>query len=275
LTLSFARLGDDPIIVARRLTINAANNAERIQLIAPSGLPRIKPDDDLAALIVAGLAPDKLQDHDVVVLAQKIVSKSEGRLFRLSDVTPSPEAVDYGLKVDKDPRLVELILRESKEVIRAITGVIIVEHRLGFVMANAGIDASNVDDPDQVLLLPADPDRSAQRLRADFKRIASVDVGVVINDSWGRAWRMGTTGAAIGAAGLPGLIDMRGQPDLNGRILRVTEIAHADEIASAASLLMGQAAEGRPVVVVRGLGAPARDGNAAELVRPKRMDLFR
>ncbi len=216
-----------------------------------------------------------MQDHDVVVLAQKIVSKAEGRLFRLSDVTPSERAVELGLKVDKDPRLVELILRESKEVVRAITGVIIVEHRLGFVMANAGIDASNVDDPDQVLLLPEDPDGSARRLRDDFKRIANVTVGVVINDSWGRAWRMGTTGAAIGAAGLPGLIDMRGQPDLNGRILRVTEIGHADEIASAASLVMGQAAEGRPVVIVRGLGAPGRDGNAAELVRPKRMDLFR
>ena len=209
------------------------------------------------------------------MLAQKIVSKAEGRLFRLSDVTPSERAVELGLKVDKDPRLVELILRESKEVVRAITGVIIVEHRLGFVMANAGIDASNVDDPDQVLLLPEDPDGSARRLRDDFKRIANVTVGVVINDSWGRAWRMGTTGAAIGAAGLPGLIDMRGQPDLNGRILRVTEIGHADEIASAASLVMGQAAEGRPVVIVRGLGAPGRDGNAAELVRPKRMDLFR
>ena len=216
-----------------------------------------------------------LENHDVVVLAQKIVSKAEGRLFRLSDVTPSERAVEYGHKVDKDPRLVELILRESKEVVRAITGVIIVEHRLGFVMANAGIDASNVDDPEQVLLLPADPDGSARRLREDFRKIANVDVGVVINDSWGRAWRMGTTGAAIGAAGLPGLIDMRGQPDLNGRILRVTEIGHADEIAAAASLMMGQAAEGRPVVIVRGLGAPPRDGNAAELVRPKRMDLFR
>jgi len=246
-------------------------NTERLELIAPSGLPRFKPGDDLAALI----APVGLQDHDVVVLAQKIVSKSEGRLFRLSDVKPSERAVEYGLKVDKDPRLVELILRESTEVVRAITGVLIVEHRLGFVMANAGIDASNVDDPDQVLLLPEDPDGSARRLRADFRRIADVDVGVVINDSWGRAWRTGTTSAAIGVAGLPGVIDMRGQPDLNGRILRVTEIGHADEIASAASLLMGQAAEGRPVVIVRGLGAPARDGNAAELVRPRRMDLFR
>lgn len=240
-------------------------------MIAPPGLPHIEPGEDLAALI----APFGLQDHDVVVLAQKIVSKSEGRLFRLSDVIPSEKAVELGQKVDKDPRLVELILRESVEVVRAVRGVLIVQHRLGFVMANAGVDASNVDDPEQVLLLPADPDGSARRLRARLKEVAGVDVGVIINDSWGRAWRMGTVGAAIGAAGLPGLIDMRGQPDMNGRILRVTEIGHADEIAAAASLLMGQAAEGQPVVIVRGLGPPARDGNAAELVRPKNMDLFR
>ena len=240
-------------------------------MIAPRGLPRIKPGDDLAILI----APFGLRDHDVVVLAQKIVSKSEGRLFRLSDVIPSEKAIELGEKIDKDPRLAELILRESVEVVRAVRGVLIVQHRLGFVMANAGVDASNVDDPEQVLLLPADPDGSARRLRARLKEVAGVDVGVIINDSWGRAWRMGTVGAAIGAAGLPGLIDMRGHPDMNGRILRVTEIGHADEIAAAASLLMGQAAEGRPVVIVRGLGPPARDGNAAELVRPKQMDLFR
>jgi len=240
-------------------------------LIAPAGLPRVQPGDDLASLI----APFGLQDHDVLVLAQKIVSKAEGRLFRLSDITPSERAIELGPKVDKDPRLVELILRESTEIVRAIKGVVIVQHRLGFVMANAGIDASNVDDPEQVLLLPADPDDSARRLRTRLKELAGVDVGVIINDSWGRAWRMGTVGAAIGAAGLPGLIDMRGQPDMNGRILRVTEIGHADEIAAAASLLMGQAAEGRPVVIVRGLGRPDRDGNAAELVRPKNMDLFR
>jgi coenzyme F420-0:L-glutamate ligase/coenzyme F420-1:gamma-L-glutamate ligase len=239
--------------------------------MAPSGLPRVGPGDDLAALI----APAGLKQHDVVVVAQKVVSKSEGRLFRLSDVTPSPQAVELGQKVDKDPRLVELILQESKEVVRAIRGVLIVEHRLGFVMANAGVDASNVDDPEQVLLLPADPDGSARRLRARLKEIAGVDVAVIINDSWGRAWRNGTVGAAIGAAGLPALVDMRGQPDMNGRILRVTEIGHADELAAAASVLMGQAAEGRPVVIVRGLGPPARDGNAAELVRPKQMDLFR
>lgn len=209
------------------------------------------------------------------MLAQKIVSKAEGRLVSLADVTPSPRAVELAEKVMKDPRQVELILQESTEVIRAIPGVLVVQHKLGFVMANAGIDASNVDDPEQVLLLPADPDGSARRLRDEFKALAGADVGVVINDSWGRAWRMGTVGAAIGAAGLPGLIDMRGLPDMNGRILRVTEIAHADEIAAAASLMMGQAAEGRPVVIVRGLPRPARDGNAAELIRPKKMDLFR
>jgi coenzyme F420-0:L-glutamate ligase/coenzyme F420-1:gamma-L-glutamate ligase len=246
-------------------------NAERLELIAPTGLPRVRPGDDLARLI----APAGLKNHDVVVVAQKVVSKSEGRLVRLSDVTPSSHAIELGAKVDKDPRLVELILQESKEVVRAIRGVLIVEHRLGFVMANAGVDASNVDDPEQVLLLPADPDSSARRLRERLKEIAGVEVGVIINDSWGRAWRNGTIGAAIGAAGLPALVDMRGLPDMNGRILRVTEIGHADELAAAASILMGQAAEGRPVVIVRGLGAPARDGNAAELVRPKQMDLFR
>lgn len=217
-----------------------------------------------------------LRDHDVVVLAQKIVSKSEGRIVSLDTVTPSPRAVELGATVLKDPRLVELILRESKEVLRAVPNVLIVEHRLGFVMANAGIDHSNVDGgEDQVLLLPADPDGSARALRARFKEIAGVEVGIVINDSWGRAWRMGTTGAAIGVAGLAALVDMRGLPDMNGRVLRVTEVAHADEIASAASLVMGQSNEGQPAVIVRGLGPPARDGNGRELVRPRKMDLFR
>jgi coenzyme F420-0:L-glutamate ligase / coenzyme F420-1:gamma-L-glutamate ligase len=248
-----------------------APSGQHLELIAPAGLPRIKPGDDLAALI----APFGLRDGDVVVLAQKIVSKSEGRLVRLSDVTPSPRAIELAETVQKDPRQVELILQESTEVVRAIPGVLIVQHRLGFVMANAGIDASNVDDPEQVLLLPADPDGSARHLRARLKDIAGVEVGVVINDSWGRAWRMGTVGMAIGAAGVPGLIDMRGEPDMNGKILRVTEIGHADEIAAAASMMMGQAAEGRPVVIVRGLGPAQRDGNAAELVRPKKLDLFR
>jgi coenzyme F420-0:L-glutamate ligase/coenzyme F420-1:gamma-L-glutamate ligase len=246
-------------------------SSERLELIAPAGLPRVKPGDDLASLI----APFGLRNGDVVVLAQKIVSKSEGRLVRLADVTPSQRAIDVAEKSQKDPRLVELILRESNEIVRIGFNLLIVEHRLGFVMANAGIDASNVDDPEQVLMLPADPDGSARRLRDRLKEIAAVEVGVVINDSWGRAWRNGTVGMAIGSAGLPALIDMRGKPDMNGRILRVTEIGHADEIAAAASLMMGQAAEGRPVVIVRGLPRPERDGNAQELVRAKRMDLFR
>ena len=212
----------------------------------------------------------------MVVLAQKIVSKSEGRIVSLGSVTPSPRAEELGKTVLKDARLVELILRESAEVLRAVPNVLIVQHRLGFVMANAGIDHSNVEvDEDQVLLLPADPDGSARKLRDRFKQIAGVDVGVIINDSWGRAWRMGTTGAAIGVAGLPALVDMRGLPDMNGRILRVTEVAHADEIAAAASMVMGQSSEGQPAVIVRGLGAPARDGNGQELVRPHKMDLFR
>ena len=212
----------------------------------------------------------------MVVLAQKIVSKSEGRIVPLASVTPSARAEELAKTVLKDARLVELILRESVEVLRAVPNVLIVQHRLGFVMANAGIDHSNVEgDEDQVLLLPADPDGSAKRLRARFKEIAGVDVGVVINDSWGRAWRMGTTGAAIGVAGLPALVDMRGLPDMNGRILRVTEVAHADEIAAAASMVMGQSSEGQPAVIVRGLGPPARDGNGQELVRPQKMDLFR
>lgn len=217
-----------------------------------------------------------LRDHDVVVLAQKIVSKSEGRIVSLAGVTPSARAVELGEKVLKDARLVELILQESTEVLRAVPNVLIVQHHLGFVMANAGIDHSNVEgDEDQVLLLPADPDGSARKLRDRVKQIAGVDVGVIINDSWGRAWRMGTTGAAIGVAGLPALVDMRGLPDMNGRILRVTEVAHADEIAAAASMVMGQSNEGQPAVIVRGLGPPARDGNGQELVRPHKMDLFR
>lgn len=216
-----------------------------------------------------------MRDGDVVVLAQKIVSKAEGREVSLASVTPSARAQELGGLTLKDPRLVELVLRESTEVVRAVPNILIVRHRLGFVMAQGGIDASNVDGADTVLLLPIDPDASAARLRQELKTLTSADVGVVINDSWGRAWRVGTVGTAIGVAGLPGLIDMRGKPDLNGRILRVTEIGHADEIAAAASLLMGQADEGRPVVILRGLGRLATSGTAQDLVRPVRQDLFR
>ncbi len=253
--------------------------AASLTLTALDGIPTIEPGADLAAMIVEASARSgvTLQDGDVLALAQKIVSKAEGRFRRLAEVTASPRAIELGKEADKDPRLVELILGESIEVLRCRPGAIIVAHRLGFVLANAGIDASNVEgEPEEtVLLLPADPDGSAQRLRGDLKRLTGTEVGVLINDSFGRAWRMGTTGTAIGIAGLPGLLDLRGQPDRNGRILKVTEVGIGDELAAAASLLMGQAAEGQPVIHIRGFPYGRRAGKAAELIRPKEMDLFR
>ena len=239
-----------------------------VELIALPGMPIVRPGDDLAALI-RKVAP-QFAAGDVLVVAQKIVSKAEGRFVDLATVTPSPEAARLARDTDKDPRLVELILGESQRVLRAVKGVLIVVHRCGFVLANAGIDASNVGD-DRVLLLPQDPDASAARLSA------ALGVPVIVNDSLGRAWRNGTTGTALGAAGLPSLLDLRGQPDLFGRILRASEIGLADEIAAAASLVQGQAAEGTPVVLVRGLAdliaaAPARNANA--LIRARENDLF-
>lgn len=249
--------------------------AAGVHLVALEGLPLIRPGDDLAALLVAALtgAGITLGDGDVLVLAQKIVSKAEGRLVRLADVTPSPEARRVAAEVNKDPALVELILSESRRIVRARPNVLIVEHRLGLIMANAGIDQSNVADG-FALLLPEDPDASAARLRA---RLApeGARVGVVINDSFGRPWRRGTTGVAIGAAGLPALVDRRGEADLYGRPLQVTMIAFADEIAASASLLMGPAAEARPAVLLRGLDWRAAANPAAHLIRPASEDLFR
>jgi coenzyme F420-0:L-glutamate ligase/coenzyme F420-1:gamma-L-glutamate ligase len=249
--------------------------AGRIELIELEGLPLIEPGDDLAALIGEALARAGLvlREGDVLVLAQKIVSKAEGRLVRLDGVAPSQEAQALAVQVGKDPRLVELILRESVRVVRAGPNVLIVEHRLGLTMANAGIDQSNVE-PGYALLLPEDPDASAARLRA---RLApeGLRFGVVINDSFGRPWRRGTTGVAIGAAGLPALVDRRGEADLFGRPLQVTMIALADEIAASASLLMGPAAEGRPAVLLRGLDWAAPESPAGALIRPPKEDLFR
>jgi coenzyme F420-0:L-glutamate ligase/coenzyme F420-1:gamma-L-glutamate ligase len=241
------------------------------------GIPMIAAGDDLAAVIVAALrdAGLALTAGDVLVLAQKIVSKAEGRSVDLATVTPSPRAVALGKETGKDARLVELILAESTEVLRHRPGVLIVAHKLGLVLANAGIDRSNVDGRDHVLLLPRDPDRSCAELRRDIAAATGVDVGVMIIDSIGRAWRNGTIGTAIGVAGLPGLLDLRGTPDLYGRPLETTEVGLADELAAAASLVMGQAGEGRPVVLARGLGYGRRDGTARELVRPREKDLFR
>jgi coenzyme F420-0:L-glutamate ligase/coenzyme F420-1:gamma-L-glutamate ligase len=251
-----------------------------LTLTALAGIPTVRPGMDLVALIAAGARDTgiALRDGDILVLAQKIVSKAEGRFVRLRDVEPSEEARRRAAQCDKDPRLVELILRQSTEVLRCRPGVIIVAHRLGFVMANAGIDASNVeaeDGDETVLLLPADPDGSAAGLRAGLLQATGADLGVVINDSFGRAWRLGTVGTAIGAAGLPGLLDMRGVADRTGRALRITEVGVADELAAAASLLMGQAGEGCPIIHVRGFPCARREGNAAELIRPPQMDLFR
>jgi coenzyme F420-0:L-glutamate ligase / coenzyme F420-1:gamma-L-glutamate ligase len=246
-------------------------------LTALPGIPLIAAGDDVAAIIVASLrdAGLALATGDVLVLAQKIVSKAEGRSVDLATVTPSPRAITLGKETGKDARLVELILAESTEVLRHRPGVLIVAHKLGLVLANAGVDRSNVDGREHVLLLPRDPDRSCAELRRAIAAATGVEVGVMIIDSIGRAWRNGTIGTAIGVAGLPGLLDLRGTPDLYGRPLETTEVGLADELAAAASLVMGQAGEGRPVVLARGLGYGRRDGTARELVRPREKDLFR
>ena len=251
--------------------------AVSMQLFALPGIPLVKPGDALAGLIVAALqtAGLSLQNRDVLVLAQKIVSKSEGRYLELAGVEPSARALQLARLCNKDPRLVEVILGESREVLRARRDVLVVEHRLGNVLANAGVDASNVGDEGKVLLLPVDPDASCQALRAALQAATGADAGVLINDSWGRAWRMGTTGTALGVAGVPAVEDLRGRPDLFGRKLRSTEVAVADELAAAASLVMGQAGEGHPVVLARGFPYPLRESSAAELLRPRSLDLFR
>jgi coenzyme F420-0:L-glutamate ligase/coenzyme F420-1:gamma-L-glutamate ligase len=243
------------------------------------GLPLVKQGDDLAALLLAALGRQQieLRNGDVIVLAQKIVSKAEGRLRKLSDVKVSAKAKVLAATTEKDPRVVQLILDESNEVLRARSNLLIVEHRLGFICANAGIDHSNVDgkEDEWVLLLPENPDTSARNLRAQLEAASKTRIGVLIIDSHGRAWREGSEGVAIGLSGLPGVVDLRGRYDLSGRELRVTTLGAADELAAAASLVMGQAAEGCPAVHVRGFPYPLRDGSLRELLRPKERDAFR
>ena len=252
--------------------------AAELSIAALAGIPLVKEGDDIAGLILNGLAASGLllRRGDVVVIAQKIVSKAEGRVVDLRAVTPSPSAKKLAAAVDKDSRLVELILRESTEVVRHRKGVLVVAHRSGIVLANAGIDASNVaGDEHHVLLLPEDCNRSCRDIRARLAARTGVEPAVLIIDSLGRAWRNGTVGVALGAAGLPALLDLRGTPDLFGRELRSTEVGIADEIAAAASMLMGQAGEGTPIVLLRGLNLPDADGSAADLIRPREIDLFR
>jgi coenzyme F420-0:L-glutamate ligase/coenzyme F420-1:gamma-L-glutamate ligase len=223
-----------------------------------------------------------LQTGDVLAIAQKIISKAEGRLVSLATVTPGARALEVAAQTNKDPRIVELILQESDEISRMRLGVLIVRHRLGFTSANAGIDRSNVPQEageeggeETVLLLPRDPDASAAHIRAAIHQQTGVPVGIIITDSHGRPFRLGTVGVAIGVAGILALWDRRGDPDLYGYRLQHTDVALADEIAAAAGLLMGQAAEATPAVLLRGLPFPPGDGKAADLIRPKAQDLYR
>ncbi|MBP6180282.1 MAG: coenzyme F420-0:L-glutamate ligase [Anaerolineales bacterium] len=245
-------------------------------------MPLVRQGDNLADILVLSMRASgiDLQDDDILVVAQKIVSKSEGRMVDITSITPSERAVELAKTTDKDPRVVELMLQESNEVLRVRPGTVIVEHKLGFVCANAGIDHSNVagsgnENQEFVLLLPEDPDRSARELREQIKHKTGRSVGVMIIDSHGRAWRNGTVGMCIGLSGIPALVDERGWKDLFGYTLRVTVVGVADELAAAASLMMGQAAEGKPAVHVRGFPYPLGEGSLKELIRPKEMDLFR
>jgi coenzyme F420-0:L-glutamate ligase/coenzyme F420-1:gamma-L-glutamate ligase len=263
----------DPLFIQEIMTLT---------LTPLPGIPLILPGADLAQVVLQAVqrARIQLREADILVFAQKIVSKAEGRLVNLAAVIPSPRAVELAETIGKDARLIELILQESREVLRTRPGTIIVEHRLGFVCANAGIDHSNVagegDGQDEwVLLLPEDPDASASDLRRRFEEASGVGLGVMIIDSHGRAWRNGTVGVAIGLSGLPGLVDLRGQADLFGFRLRITQVGAADELAAGASLVMGQAAEATPVVHVRGFPYALREASLSELVRPKDQDLFR
>jgi coenzyme F420-0:L-glutamate ligase / coenzyme F420-1:gamma-L-glutamate ligase len=251
-----------------------------ITLAAVPGIPAIRAGDDLArilgdALEAAALLPRR---GDVLVVTHKIVSKAEGRSVLLADITPSPRAQELATATGKDAALVEVILSESRDVLRFRPGLIITEHRLGMVIANAGIDQSNVpqdDDGPRVLLLPKDPDASSAALQSALQDRFGEPVAVVVSDSVGRAWRNGVVGLALGAAGFPALLDLRGRRDLEGRALEVTQVGLADEIASAAELLMGEADEGRPAVLVRGLAWQGPPLPAAALIRERAMDLFR
>jgi coenzyme F420-0:L-glutamate ligase/coenzyme F420-1:gamma-L-glutamate ligase len=245
-------------------------------------IPLIEPGNDLPAILIGAMQQTGLvlQNGDILVLAQKIVSKAEGCMVNLDTITPTDEAVELAGLTGKDARFVELVLRESIRVLRARKGALIVQHRGGFVCANAGIDHSNVrggrgESADWVLLLPEDADRSAQEIRAKLEAHFQVKCGVLIIDSHGRAWRNGIVGTTIGLAGLPGLVDLRGQADLFGYRLQISQVAVADELAAAASLLMGQAGEGTPVVHVSGFPYPLREGSFSELVRPDELDLFK
>ena len=252
-----------------------------ISLFALTGFPMVEKKDDLSNLVLTCLDRNEIsiETNDIIAIAQKIVSKAEGRLMNLSDVKSTQKALRLAKQANKDPRLVELILQESNEILRVSDGVIIVEHRLGHVLANAGIDRSNIKSASQeemVLLLPINPDQSAEKIRNDIKKKTGINVGVIITDSMGRAWRLGTIGHAIGSAGIKTIMDLRYKAtDLFDRELQVTCIAWADQLAAAASLTMGETNEGTPVVIIKGIETPSEEGSAKDLIRSKEEDLFR
>lgn len=247
---------------------------------AVPGIPLIEPGDDLVELVASALrrAEIVVNRGDIFVFAQKVISKAENRYVDLATITASNSAREIAQAVGKDPRYVEVVLSESEEVLRQRPGILITSHRLGFVAANAGIDESNIqqlDGSERVLLLPRNPDASAANLKAGLDKAFQTQTGVIIIDSFGRAWRNGVVGFALGAAGIPSLVDVVGEPDLFGRIMRVTKVAVADQLAAAASLLMGETAEGRPVVLVKGFTSTAPDQPASTLIRDRKQDLFR
>jgi len=253
-----------------------------LQIFAFENFPEVEPISFLPDIILKSSEENKWkwQDGDILIIAQKIVSKSENRIVNLQKIEPGQKAKIYANSTGKDPRLIELILRESKKILRTRNGLMIVQHKLGFVCANAGIDHSNVKGLDGnsenwVLLLPENPDKSADTIRNYIQKRSGKNIGVIIIDSHGRPWRNGVVGISIGISGVPGVVDKRGSLDRFGYQLRVTEIGTADELAAAASILMGQANEGRPLVVVRGFPYDLREGSISELLREENNDLFR
>ena len=253
----------------------------KLEVSALNHVPSIKQGDDIAEIILKSMHKDSLQleDNDIVVIAQKIISKAEGCLVDLESIAASSESIQIAERTDKDPRLVELIIQESKEIIRIEKGVIIVEHRLGHILANAGIDQSNIDHKrgkETVLLLPKNPNQSAKKIKEHIENQTSKTIGVIITDSMGRPWRLGTIGHAIGSSGVKTIVDLRQKgTDLFGRELQTTVIGLADQIASAATLIMGESNEGKPIVLVKGIDMPSDSDTVDDLIRPKEEDLFR
>jgi coenzyme F420-0:L-glutamate ligase/coenzyme F420-1:gamma-L-glutamate ligase len=246
------------------------------------GIPLIKYGDSIPEILYKSIQNQgvSIEDGDILAVTSKIISKSEGRMINLTEVVPSERAVEIAVKNKRDARLIEIILSESNEIIRSTEQAFIVEHKLGFICANAGVDHSNVDGPygnqeDWYLLLPKAPDQSAEIIKDHFFKKSGKNIGVIIIDSHGRAWRKGTVGVIIGTSRVPALVDLRGKPDLFGYHLKITEVATGDELAATASLMMGQADEKIPAIHIRGFPYQLRDSSLSEVLRPKNMDLFR